>query len=282
MPPSLYDSLLERLDGHPYSHYFSAWCPFDSHKSPALLVFDDGLAKCLSCNKVWTHKAIDKKIGSHFIPQRNDTVSRVLPTWRIWEQKYDDLEGIVYAAHKTLLRNPTFQTYFKKRKIDKFIEGGTLGYLDHWACFPVYDSQHRVVDMVVRKIGGKDGTRYTVYPTIGGTHGLYVPAWEEVLKNQQIYIVYGIVDAIALHLAGLPAVTGTTGKSLNAELLLPMRKRFIIVPDDEEDKEAIMLANKLGWRSRVKKIDYSKYEDTKDPDGIRRYFGDQTLLQALS
>lgn len=282
MPASLYDSLLERLDGHLYSNYFSAWCPFDSHKTPALLVFDDGLAKCLSCNKVWNHKQIDKKIGSHYIPQQNDTVSKVLPTWRTWERKYDDLDGIVYAAHQSLKRHTQFQTYFKRRKIDGFIEEGNLGLLDGWAVFPVYDSKHRIVDCVVRKVGEGHGIRYTVYPLVVGIHSLYVPAWEEVLKNRQIYVVYGIVDAIALHLAGLPVVTGTTGKSLNPELLIPMRKRFIIVPDESEEKEAHVLANKLGWRAKVKKIDYSKYENTKDPDGIRRYFGDQTLLQALS
>jgi len=67
-------------------------------------------------------------------------------------------------------------------------------------------------------------------------------------------------DSISLHLAGLPVVTGVTGKSLHPDLSKPLRKRFIILPDEGEG-EAIQLANKLGWRASVRKIEY--------PDGTK-------------
>lgn len=277
----LYNSLLERLDGHPYSNYFACYCPFDSHMSPALLVHDDGLFVCLSCGKKGTHEYLDRFIGSHYHSQRVETVSRVLPQWHKWEQEYGNLEGIVNTAHNRLLKYSTYQTYLKRRKIYEYAQDGRLGYLDGWITFPVMDDGHQILDIVVRSVSRFSHTRYVVHP--GGDCGvrsLYVPSWERVKESKTVYIVYGIIDAISLHLAGLPVITGITGKSLSYESLSPLRKRFIIVPDENEEREARMLANKLGWRATVKTLDYP--EGCKDPDGIRKTLGNDYLLQALS
>jgi DNA primase len=277
--PNLFDTLLERMEGRRYSNYFSCFCPFDTHKSPALLVYDDGMFVCLSCGKKGNLKYLDKATGSHFIPQRNDTVSRVLPRWRSWEEKYGDLEGIVQAAHRSLKRFPQFQTYFKRRKIYEYVDEGKLGYLDGWVTFPIFSSEHRLIDIVVRSISNHGDVRYVVHPDIVKVRPLYSPSWEDVNKSKTVYVVYGIIDAISLHLAGLPSLTGTTGKSLNADLLKPLGKRFIIVPDAGEEHEAYLLANKLGWRAKVKEISYP--DNTKDTDDIRRLFGNEYLLQTL-
>lgn len=281
MPQSLYDSLLERMDGKQYSNYFAAYCPYEEHKSPALLVYDDGLFVCLSCHHKGTHKQLDRKIGSHFIIKKNNTVSHVLPQWRRWEEKYDDLEGIVYYAHQSLKRHEQFQQYFKHRRIEDFMEEGRLGYLDGWVCFPVFDGDGRVVDIVVRSTKkSSSDIRYVVHPSDNNCRFIYAPSWKKVNQSSVVYVVYGIIDSISLHLAGLPVVTGVTGKSLPSELLRPLHKRFIIVPDADEDREAHKLANELGMHARVKKIEYP--EDTKDPDDVRRNFGNQTLLQLLT
>ncbi len=281
MPQDLYTSLLERLEGRPYSNYFSAWCVWDTHSTPAMLVYEDGMVKCLSCNRFWNHRQLDKKIGSHFVPnQRSNTVSNILPAWKKWEREYGDLEGIADAAHKSLKRNPAFQTYFKKRKIYEYVEEGHLGYLDGWVTFPVFDMRNILCDIVVRSTSRRSDTRYVIRPNLGSARPLYIPSPDRVNQSQTIYVVYGIVDAISLHLAGLPAVTGTTGKSLSAELLRLMNKRFIIVPDMGEEAEAHKLANKLGWRCSVKELDYPD-DEHKDPDSIRRDFGNQKLLQFI-
>lgn len=276
--PNLYDVLLERMEGRQYQTYFSTFCPFDTHKSPALLVYEDGFV-CLSCHKTGTLSYLDKFTGSHFIPQRNDTVSRVLPRWRKWEQKYGDLEGIADAAHNSLKHNAPYQTYFKKRKIYEYVDEGNLGYLDGWCLFPVYNSGAGLVDIVVRSTNRFNPSRYVVAPNHNGERHLFVPSWEKVNEAKTIYVVYGIIDSISLHLAGLPSVTGVTGKSLNAELLKPLGKRFVIVPDENEEQEAHRLANNLGWKAVVKKIDYP--EGTKDTDDIRRQFGNTALLNLL-
>lgn len=279
---SLYESLMERLEGRPYGRYFSCYCPYDSHSTPALLVFADGMAKCLSCNKIWSHEQLNKKIGGHFIPQKNNTVSfRLLPQWRKWEEKYESLEGIVEYAHNSLKKHKQFQIYLKERKIYDFLEEGTLGYLDGWAIFPVRNGSQNIVDLVVRSTKRDGNVRYVVRPSNNDIcHPLYVPSWERVDQSDTIYCVFGIIDSISLHLAGLPSCTGVTGKSLSPELLKPLGKRLIIVPDDGEEKEAHLLANKLGWRAKVKKMTWT--EKTKDCDDIRRLYGNESLLSALT
>jgi DNA primase len=280
--PNLFDTLLERMEGRKYNDYFSAFCPFDTHKSPALLVYEDGFV-CLSCGKKGSLKYLNTFTGSHFIPQRNDTVSRILPLWRNWEQRYGDLEGIVDAAHRTLKKYPKFQTYFKERKIYEYVDEGTLGYLEGWITFPVIDRSHSVCDIVVRSTHSDmdKGNRYVVHPSLVDVHRqLYCPSWDRIDNSKTVYVVYGIIDAISLHLAGLPSVTGVTGKSLKAEQLLPLGKRFVIVPDDGEEREAHILANKIGWKAKVKQLSYP--EGTKDCDDVRRIYGNEYLLGALA
>jgi hypothetical protein len=278
--PDLYNSLMERLEGRQYGHYFSACCPFHGDSKPSLLVFADGWFKCLGCNENGNHAKLDRKIGSHFIPVRqSNTVSRILPRWRGWEEKYGDLEGIADAAHRSLVAQPIFQTYFKRRKIYDFVDEGHLGYLDGWILFPVLDKNRTIQDIVVRSVSKHSDIRYVLCPGDVGLRSIYVPSWKKVQQTEVVYVVYGIIDAISLHLAGLPSISGITGKSLSADLLKPLGKRFIIVPDENEEKEAHRLANSLGWRCSVKEL---KYEDgCKDPDDMRRKFGNEYLLQAL-
>lgn len=278
---SLYDSLLERMEGRPYGHYFSAYCPWDTHKTPALLVFQDGMVKCLSCNKIWNHEQLDKKIGTHFIQTSILGSSyRLLPKWRLWEEKYGSLENIVEYAHKSIKKHSRFQCYLKERKIYDFLDEGSLGYLDNWITFPVFDKQHKLLDIVVRSVQRDSDVRYVVHPNSSGIHPIYVPSWERISSSGLVYVVYGIVDAISLHLAGFPSLTGVTGKSLSFELLKPLGKKLIIIPDKGEESDAHKLANRLGWRAKVKSISWP--ENTKDVDEIRRKYGDQVLSSCLA
>lgn len=277
MKTNLYESLMERMDGRQYSNYFACLCPFHDDHTPSMFVYEDG-AHCKTCGRSWSLKQVERKIGSHFRPSR-DTVSNILPNWKRWEFEYGDLQGIAEHAHKTLKRYPQFQGYFKKRRINGYIEKAFLGFIDGWITVPVYDGSSKMVDMVVRGIK-KGDTRYVVKPQKNAPRPLYVPNRAILDKADQIYVVYGIVDALGLAIMGLPVVTGMTGKSLNAELLLPLRKRFIILPDAGEEREAHLLANSLGWRARVKELSYPT--GTKDPAGVREMYGDAVLQELLS
>jgi hypothetical protein len=150
--------------------------------------------------------------------------------------------------------------------------------LDGWALFPVKDSQGKIQNIVVRHTKNPN-TRYAIRRLEGNPPMLYAPNWDRVQQSEYVYVPYGIVDSWAFESLSLASVTGITGKSLSAELLKPLGKRFIIVPDDNEEKDAHILANKLGWRAKVKSIRYP--DGVKDPDGIRRVLGNTTLLQMI-
>ena len=157
---------------------------------------------------------------------------------------------------------------------------GHLGFLDGYCVFPVYNDQQQVVDIVVRSASTKSTTRYVVAPvSVSGLRPLYCPSWKQLKESSVVYVVFGIIDSIALHLAGLSSISGITGKSLNVELLRPLNKRLIIIPDKGEEREAHILANKIGWKAKVKELDFPEF--TKDTDDIRRTFGNEYLLQSI-
>lgn len=278
---SLYDSLLEKLEGRPYDNYFSAWCPFDEHKSQALLVYEDGRFWCLSCQKSGTHEYLDKFIGSHYrLTQRQPSKPQLLPRWRAWEREHGDVEGIANYAHKSLLKFPQFQSYFKKRKIDEFIDIGYFGFIDGWVLFPVRNPNNKVIDIIVRSTRQKTTSRYVLISgNSGHTRSLYSPDWSKVIKSDEIYVPFGTIDVWSFESLGLPAVTGCTGKSIPVELLKSLNKKIILVPDYDEERDARIIANKVGWRASIKILKYPI--DCKDTNDIRMKFNDDKLKEIL-
>lgn len=274
---SLYDSLLERLEGRPYNGYFSAYCPFDEHQSPALLVYEDGFY-CLSCVKSGSLEYLSKKIGNHYTPKvTRSQLSQVLPRWRKWG---DSLEEIAHSSHKLLKKFSQFQGYFRKRKVDAFIEKGLFGYRDGWCVLPVMDIQRNIVDIVVRNTKPESGTRYFLLGNDVSRHStLYSPDWDRVQRAVTIYCVFGMMDVWSLEALGLPCVTGITGKSINPELLQALNKKVIIIPDLEEEKDAHKLANTLGWKYKVKELQYP--DGCKDVDDVRVQYGNEALMQLI-
>lgn len=248
--------------------------------NPSLMVHEDSF-RCLTCGKSGSLTYLDKTLGSRFMMTRSQpSRSNVLPRWRKWEERWGSIEGIANHAHTSLLKFPQFQSYFKKRQLESFIDLGHFGYIDGWLLFPAFSQRMEIVDIVIRAGTSKSGVRYVLLrgDTAGAAH-LYSPRWDRVLQSEVVYVVYGIIDAWAMESIGLPCVTGCTGKSLSADLLKPLNKKFIIVPDDGEEREAHLLANKLGWRADVKRLKYD--DDCKDPDGIRIKFGSPYLSQLL-
>ena len=277
---SLYDSLQEKLDGRPYSNYFVCLCPFHKESRPSFFVYEDGRFFCKSCNKSGTVEYLDKFLGSHFrLTQSQKSKPQLLPRWRQWEQAFGNIEGIANHAHKSLLKFPQFQSYFKKRMIDEYIEQGKFGYISGWNLFPIFAPDGRIVDIVVRAGKTKGDARYVLRPDNGrDTPYLYSPSWDRVKQSDTIIVCFGIIDAWAFESIGLACLTGSTGKSLSHESLKPLNKKFIIIPDLNEERDAHILANKLGWRATVKVL---KYDGCKDPDGVRVKYGNQHLLQLI-
>jgi len=278
---ALYEQLLSKMDGRQYSNYFVAFCPFhDNHNTPALFVYEeDGRYRCASCGAKGSLQYLAKKVGTHFqVTQRQK--SNILPRWKRWENEYGDLQGIVEHAHKVLVNFPQYQGYLRRRKLDEYINQGYFGFCDGWLILPVRDNTGKIVDAVARAISGKGTTRYVVHPNpISPSRPLYSPSWKKVIESDTVWITYGMFDSWAMHSIGLACITGITGQSLSAELLKPLGKRLIIVPDADESHSAHKLANNLGWRCSVKEIKYP--DGTKDVQGIREKYGNEVLSQLV-
>jgi DNA primase len=274
---TLYLSLLERMEGHQYSNYFSACCPFHTDTIPSLLIFENGF-NCLGCGKRGSLSFLDRIIGSHFVPQITQRqLSNVLPRWKKWG---DSLEEIAESSHKLLKKFTQFQTYFRKRKIEEFIERGNFGYRDGWAVLPVMDIQRHIVDIVVRNTKSESSSRYFLLGNGLSEHSsLYSPDWNRVQKEDVIYVVFGMLDVWSLEALELPCVTGITGKSINPELLQALGKRMIIIPDEDEERDAHKIANRLGWKVKVKALQYP--DGCKDVDDVRVQYGNEILRELI-
>jgi len=280
----LQQQLFEKLEGSHWmdnERYFSAYCPFDNHRKPALLVYDDGW-NCLSCQKSGSLKYLQNFLqrGTISFTRPSGSVKPILPKWRRWS-KYGDLSGIAYAAHR-MADQYEMRGYFKQRQIDQFFKVGYFGRLDGWYTFPVFNEDKEIIDLVVRAGPGKKdaGAKYVISPQENGQQrSLYIPNWERVLKADVIYVVFGIITAWALEAIELPVVTGITGKALHPDLLEDFHKQIIVIPDYNEEEAGAKLVNGLGLRGRLKLLDY--LDDTEDPDDIRVKYGNETLLQLI-
>lgn len=278
---SLYESLLEKMDGIEYSGYFATCCIFHGDEHPSLFVYEDGTFRCAACHKHGSLEYLARKLGHVSIPLTRSQSSNILPRWKSWERKWGDLNGIATYAHENLLRYPQFQSYFKRRQINEYIEKGCLGFIDGWAVFPVFDSGHTIVDCVVRAIKGKRDSRYVVCSLSANSTNrqLYVPNWGRVKEAKVVYIPFGIVDCIGLELLGLPTATGITGKAVPIDRLRELHKKIIIVPDRDEEEDAHRIANQFGMGAKVKTLRFP--DDCKDPDDIKIKYGNEYLLSLI-
>ena len=278
----LYD-LLEGswLDGE---RYFTSDCPIDNreHDSPPFLVFDDGYY-CMSCEARGSLEYLKSILGRNtFVPKPfSKPKSQILPRWKSWQVKYDDLQGIAEFGHENLKQFKNLQGFIKHRKLESVMEQGMFGHIDGWHLFPVFDKDKTIVDIVVRAGQGKGtASKYILSSIAEREHPyIYVPNWERVASADHIYVVFGMVDVWALEMLGLAAITGTSGKSLQAELLDEFQVPITIIPDQDEEESAWKLASGLGWRATVKYIDWM--DGCKDLDDLRRKYGLEKLKELL-
>jgi hypothetical protein len=103
------------------------------------------------------------------------------------------------------------------------------------------------------------------------------------MGSKLVYIVYGLIDALALEMCGLPVITGSTGKSLSEKRLIQLNKRYLIVPDRGEEDAARKLAKSLGNFTHIIRLPWSELgDDVKDTDDVRMKFGLEYLNNLLT
>jgi DNA primase len=256
-----------------YSKYVATICPWHDYStvSRSLLIYEDTY-KCLSCGR-WgkSQDYLDQLQSHHIIPRLQKKQSQRNP-FSSW-MKERTLFQVLKTAYKALKNYPQQGEYLRKRKLtEETIKKIKCGYLEGFYTIPIINPDGIAVGALARAGESIEGVRYFV-PNKQDPNLLFSPDWGAVLDSKEVYLTFGVFDAIAIWQCGKPAISTTCGKRLNPVALQDFRKKIKIFPDFEENVDAMRLAKGLGWRGQV--VNYQYPFGTKDPNDLYR----QGLLQ---
>lgn len=251
-----------------YETYLAIVCPYHQDTTPSLMVYEDWF-RCLSCGQQGRPETLLRKLEGK--PQRARTTRRFANPWKKWITAYGSLQETVMFAHDVLKSTPIHRQYLIDRRIDwkRFY----LGYLSGWYVIPIISEKRKLVGSVARAGKRVDSPSRYVAPKDQSSM-LYVPDWK-MMDQDEVWLTFGIFDAITLCQLGKCGITVTTGKRVPVELLDGIQKRINILPDHGEEREAHELASRLGWRGKVIMLNYPY--GTKDANDLLKT-GQESIL----
>lgn len=256
---SLFD-LMQPASWH--GRYFKTKCPFHDDREPSFLVFENG-GQCLSlsCRKRASLKQVYERLHGIVSYSGGQRVYQFFDWYAV-----PDLEVMADEAHEILQHETGLQHYLYKRKVADSIEQAQLGWWLGWYTFPVHDRQRNVIGMMLRASPSmQEATKQRWLAPPGQSTLLYSPDWAKVHHAKKVYLVFGIVDALAVHQLGYAVIAPTFLKGLRAEMLDFLRKPIYVIPDYGELTYGRELVSRLGWRGQLIELPYPA--DAKDIAG---------------
>ena len=237
------DILTEKLDGaHRYEHYIVSLCPFHDDNRPSFFVYPDTY-RCLSCGKWGTTQSLIEKLDSTHVYHTQESSDYFHNPWTKWLRNHEISEILNVAFRNAPVK------YISDRNINPAIQRELkIGIIDNWITFPILDHKGKVIGAVARAGEGNNSKSKYVIPKGQDPNMLYIPSWDRCKDEREIYVTFGILDAVTLYAAGYASISTTTGKRIDTSVFDHFRKRLIFVPDSGEEKEAMNIARKLGWR----------------------------------
>ena len=275
-----------RGHGRENGAYLHMACPFHGDDQPSLLAFRDGWFRCQSdeCQQTGRlDKLYTKLVDPNTVTFGHGERAKSRPPYLPHVEDRRGIERLIWDAHDVLMRNDGFRWYLKLRGVSDRVETARLGWYEGWITIPIFSSDQEVLGVYLRATGLTErltGLRFT-QPT-GQKPMLYCPDWALLRQSGTLFVVFGVMDALALSSLRYPVMTTSGGsKSFNPEWLEDMRRKIVILPDATGDDEAARrLAAGLGWRGRVVNLPYD--DEVQDPaDYLRREVGRRDELERL-
>lgn len=265
----LLDEIQEVLGGQSYGHYLAVCCPFHGDHSPSMMVYPDTYS-CKSCGAFGrTENLLSRLNKSGFEPSYNfQQVEPVFNPFHRW-LKTESLPKVLRRAWVNADLNPNQMDYLISVRGIPGHECRRLGIgvLGEFFTFPVLNDKRQVVGGFARSNLGV-GTRYFV-PKDQNPNLIYSPDWERVYDSRVVFMTFGAIDSISVHLLGFACMSTLSGKNLDVTALDFLRKRIVLIPDHGEEIEANRMAAKLDWRGAVCHFPYPY--GTKDMNNVYRY-----------
>jgi len=251
------DLVHEKLGGHKYERYVAAICPFHSDARPSLFVYHDRYF-CAACGAGGTTESLLRKIGT--LPERisvSTTRTSQNPFTR-WLTQFGSIQRICDASIKR------HSSYLEGRGISISVQRTLrLGVMENWIIFPIFNHFNEIIGAVVRQcMESSSGAKY-ILPYGQSPQLLYVPSWQLIKDQNEVFVTFGIIDAISLYMLGKASCSTTTGQHINVDAFANIHKKITFVPDELEEKSAYQISTKLGLRGSVKILPYPY--GTKDP-----------------
>lgn len=260
-----------------HGRYFAVPCPYhDSFPdNPSFLVYPDG-AVCLSasCRKKTSLAALAKHLKHSTAP-----LAAERPSAGLYWASLPLPEDLAAQAHQTLYTAPDMGAYLKERRVSEMIGPCRLGWFQGWYTVPVLTRQRRFGGLVLRAGPSleKYAGRYVTPP--GQRPMLFCPNWALVEKSDYVFVPFGIFDALALAVLGLPAITPTNIQAADPELFADIRKTLVVIPDRGEELVGQRLVSGLDWRGELSPL--PTYRGLKDPADFLKAGKSDLLLRSL-
>jgi len=285
-----YDKITELLPdfdeiGRGYIH---TYCVFHEDSKKSLLVFPDARGYnpgfyCLSgeCGRKGSLEELLRVLEGAPPRPREDSKKEkppYLPT------DLSDLAALANDAHLALIDDsaPERRYYLEQRGMADMIVPAKLGWYKGWITTPIFSRTGTLTGLYCRAAPveqQRTGQRFC--QPLGQNPMMYVPNWNTLLSSTNVIVVFGMMDALTCSVLNLPVVTTTGGSnSFDPSWLDQFRKPITIVPDASgDDKAAIDLAARLGWRARILRLPYD--DQVRDPADYAEHGRLDELLEAF-
>lgn len=253
-----------------YGHYLATLCPWHDDNKPSLLIYEDKYY-CKACSAGGFTESFLQKLQWGQVEVPTPQVYDPHNPFTGWlDQCNGSLSNLIHNSNHAMRSQRGFGHYLESRNIGfDVIQNLKIGFMEGWYIFPIFGPDDKLVGVVAR-CGGATETnmRYSI-PTQQDPNLLYVPSWERVENHREVFLTFGIIDAISIYQLGYAAMSTTTGKTTKAAPFDDIRKTIWIFPDNWEERTAYQLAANLGWRGRV--LNYNWRNGIKDPNDLLQH-----------